>query len=187
MQSQPEGYVNGMKPSDIRERHDAYALAVAQQLRQSRNRQRLTQSEVSLRTGGAISKAALANYETGHRSLRVEVFWALAHALGEDPGALLAAADRAVGSITGDGGPITVDVDAILQSADPRLSPVRRWFGMRLQSAVGSRIPVNTLVLDSGAIGALAALMGVSDAECRVMLHLAGDSHARFDRARTAS
>lgn len=176
-----------MKPSDILERHNAYALAVAQQLRQSRKRQRLTQSEVSLRTGGVISKAALANYETGHRSLRVEVFWALARALGEDPGALLSVADRAVGSATGDNGPVTVDVKAILQSSDARLAPVRRWFGMRLQSTAGKRIAVRTIVLDCGAIAALAELMDVSDAECRLMLALVGGARPSVVHARTAS
>jgi transcriptional regulator with XRE-family HTH domain len=187
MPRQPEGYGISMKPSDILQRHDAYALAVAQQLRQSRNRQRLTQSEVALRTGGAVSKAALANYETGHRSLRVEVFWALARALEEDPGALLAAADRAVGSATGGDGPITVDVESIMQAADPRLAPVRRWFGMRLQSASGTRIAVNAIVLDSGAIAALAELMDVSDAECRLMLTLVGHTREQFARTATAS
>jgi transcriptional regulator with XRE-family HTH domain len=177
-----------MRPSDIRERQDAFAVAVAQQLRQSRNKQRLTQSDVSLRTGGVISKAALANYETGHRSLRVEVFWALARALGEDPGALFNAADRVVGYATGeDDGPITVDVEAIMQSPDSRLAPVRRWFAMRLQSAAGARIAVRTIVLDRGAIAALAELMGVSDTECRHALAVAAEAVPPVDTAKTAS
>ncbi len=176
-----------MKLSDIRERQDAFAIAVAQQLRHSRNRQHLTQSDVSARTGGVISKAALANYETGHRSLRVEVFWALARALGEDPGALFNAADRAVGYVTGDAdGPITVDVEAVMQSPDARLAPVRRWFAMRLQSA-GARIAVRTIVLDAGAIAALAELMGVSDHECRHVLEAASDGVEHANSTRTAS
>jgi transcriptional regulator with XRE-family HTH domain len=177
-----------MRPDDMRERQEAFAVAVAQQLRLSRNKQRMTQSDLSMRTGGVISKAALANYETGHRSLRVEVFWALARALGEDPGALFNAADRAVGYGGGDDdGPITVDVEAIMQSADPRLAPVRRWFGMRLQSAGGARIAVRTIVLDRGAIAALAELMGESEPECRRVLAAAGDAAQPVDTTRTAS
>lgn len=148
----------------------------------------MTQSDLSMRTGGVISKAALANYETGHRSLRVEVFWALARALGEDPGALFNAADRAVGYVGGDDdGPITVDVEAIMQSADPRLAPVRRWFAMRLQSAGGARIAVRTIVLDRGAIAALAELMGESEPECRHVLAVAGGAAQAIDTTRTAS
>jgi transcriptional regulator with XRE-family HTH domain len=176
-----------MNSRDFRERQDTFAVDVAQQLRQSRNRQHLTQAEVSLRTGGVISKAALANYETGHRSLRVEVFWALAKALGEDPGALYNAADRAVGHATGEAdGPVTVDVDAIMQSADPRLAPVRRWFAMRLQST-GARIAVRTIVLDGGAIAALAELMGVSDSECRRIVTTASGDAQHPGLGRTAS
>ncbi|MEO7126357.1 MAG: helix-turn-helix transcriptional regulator [Nakamurella sp.] len=159
-----------MASSTTDERQAAFSTAVALQLRQSRQRQHFTQSEVSTRTGGAISKAALANYETGHRSLRVEVFWALAKALGEDPGALFNAADRAVGySIDGADGPVTVDIDEIMQSHDTRLAPVRRWFAMRLRAS-GARIAVRTIVLDGGAIAALAELMDVSHAECRDIL-----------------
>lgn len=159
-----------MNAEESRAQQDAFAVAVAQQLRQSRERQHFTQSQVSARTSGAISKAALANYETGHRSLRVEVFWALARALGEDPGALYSAADRAVGYAVGKSGrPVTVDVDVIMQSRDPRLAPVRRWFAMRLQAS-GARIAVRTVVLDPGAVSALAQLMGVSLEECRHIL-----------------
>lgn len=177
-----------MEPSDIHERQEAFAIAVAQQLRQSRNEQRLTQTAVSARTGGMISKAALANYEAGHRSLRVGVFWALARALGEDPGALLNAADRAVGYAVGMAdGPVTVDVEEIMQSPDVRLDPVRRWFGMRWQSAGAARLAVRTIVLDRGAIAALSDLMGVSDAECRAVLALVGESRQELAEARTAS
>ena len=67
----------------------AFAAAVCRVMRESRRRQKLTQAEVAQRTGGLVSKAALANYETGHRSLRVDVLWVIAGALGEDLGALL--------------------------------------------------------------------------------------------------
>src|SRR6476660_4732572 len=51
----------------------AFAAAVCRVMRESRRRQKLTQAEVAQRTGGLVSKAALAKYETGHRSLRVDV------------------------------------------------------------------------------------------------------------------
>ena len=74
----------------------AFAAAVCRVMRESRRRQKLTQAEVAQRTDGLVSKAALANYETGHRSLRVDVLWVIAGALGEDLGALLSAAERNV-------------------------------------------------------------------------------------------
>lgn len=171
-----------MNNDENRAQQASFAAAVALQLRQSRRRQHLTQSEVSARTGNVISKAALANYETGHRSLRVEVFWALAKALGEDPGALFNAADRAAGVATGEiDGPVAVDIDEIMHSRDTRLAPVRRWFAMRLQAS-GARIAVRTIVLDSGAISALAELMGVSQLECRNILAEAGGTANRAVR-----
>ncbi len=148
----------------------AFASAVAEWLRQSRRRQRLTQSEVASRTGGVVSKAALANYETGHRSLRVEVFWAIAKALGEDPGTVLVGAERSSGyGAAASASPVTVDVAAVQGSTDPRLQPVRRWFALRLQRH-GTRIPAKSITLDHGALVALAELMGVTPAECRGIL-----------------
>lgn len=170
-----------------REQQSAFATAVAALLRQSRKAQRLTQTDVAQRTGGAISKAALANYETGHRSLRVDVFWAIAKALGEDPGAILAAAERASGyGAAADEGPVTVDVHAIETSSDARLAPVRRWFAMRLQAG-GARLAVRTLTLDPGALAALAELMGMPTAECRRILAAAGHARAEHHPAREAS
>ncbi len=152
------------------ETQSAFANVIAAMLRQSRRRQGLTQAEVAERTSGLVTKAALANYETGHRSLRVEVFWAIARALGEDPGALLAGAERSSGyGVGAEATPITVDVEGVQQSTDPRLAPVRRWFALRLQRG-GARIPVRTVTLDHGAISALAPLMGVSAVECRRLL-----------------
>ena len=94
--------------------------------------------------------------------------------IGEDPGGILAAAERASGFGTDAAeGPITVDVEAIRDSVDPRLAPVRRWFGMRLQAG-GARLAVRTITLDFGALAALAELMGVSAVECRRILAQAG-------------
>ncbi len=152
------------QPYDARSQQ-AFAAAVCRVLRESRRRQKLTQAEVAQRTGGLVSKAALANYETGHRSLRVDVLWVIAHALGEDLGALLTAAERGVAirpTITGSGA-ITVDVDVMMAAEDPRLSPVRRWFELRGTSS-------STVTLDDAALGALAAVMDVSVGECRTIL-----------------
>lgn len=143
----------------------AFAAAVCRVLRESRRRQKLTQAEVAHRTGGLVSKAALANYETGHRSLRVDVLWIIAHALGEDLGALLTAAERGVAirpTIAGTGA-ITVDVEELMVAEDSRLDPVRRWFELRGMSS-------STVTLDEAALGALAAVMDVSAAECRTIL-----------------
>ena len=144
-----------------------FAAAVCRVLRESRRRQKLTQAEVAQRTGGLVSKAALANYETGHRSLRVDVLWVIAGALGEDLGTLLTAAERGVmvrpvagGSV----GSITVDVAEVMASTDPKLAPVRRWFELRHAG------PGTVVTLDDGAISALASLMNVSPLECRRIL-----------------
>lgn len=160
-----------------REQQNAFASAVAELLRQARRSQRLTQTDVAERTGGAISKAALANYETGHRSLRIDVFWAIAKALGEDPGMILSAAERVSGyGADAAEGPVTVDVDAIRESSEPRLRPVRRWFEMRLQNGT-AKLAVRSITLDHGALAALAELMGVSAAECRRILVAATAAH----------
>lgn len=149
----------------------AFAGAVAGLLRQSRQRQRLTQALVAARTGGIVSKAALANYETGHRSLRVDVFWVLARALGEDAGALLAGAERETGFGAGDCElPVTVDLAEIMAGTDDRLAPVRRWVEVRLAPGAERLDGIRTLTLDHSALTALAALMDVSTAECRRLL-----------------
>lgn len=153
------------------EAQTAFSASVAALLRESRVRQGLTQAQVSARTGGLVSKAALANYETGHRSLRVDVFWLLVRALGEDAGAMLANAERRSGygrsadTLTA----LTVDVAAVQASPDPRLAPVQRWFAVRLQPGPG-RPAIRTVTLDDGALAALSALMGVSREECRTLL-----------------
>ena len=73
---------------------DAFTMNLCLALRASRRRQRLTQAEVAARTGGLVTKAALANYETAHRPLRVEVLWVIARALGENIDDLVSAAER---------------------------------------------------------------------------------------------
>jgi transcriptional regulator with XRE-family HTH domain len=146
----------------------AFAAAVCRVMRESRRRQKLTQAEVAQRTGGLVSKAALANYETGHRSLRVDVLWVIAGALGEDLGTLLGAAERGIAlrPAAGVTGAITVDVNEVMATADPRLGPVKRWFELRTHGGSSS----SAMTLDDGAIAALASLMNVSPIECRRIL-----------------
>lgn len=157
----------------------AYGLAVAGLLREARRRQGLTQAQLAGRTRGAVSKAALANYESGHRSLRIDVFWSLIRALGEDAGAILANAGRRNGG-TGPAdasGPLVVDVATVSASTDARLAPVRRWFALRTADAE-RRALTRTITLDGAALSALAALMDVEPAEVRLAL---------LDAARTQS
>ncbi len=147
----------------------AFAAAVCRVMRESRRRQKLTQAEVAQRTNGLVSKAALANYETGHRSLRVDVLWVIAGALGEDLGALLTAAERNVTTRPSPfgSGSITVDVHEVMASPDPRLAVVKRWFELRANSST-------TITLDDASVGALAALMNVRPDECRRLLLSSG-------------
>jgi len=160
----------------------AFAAAVCRVMRESRRRQKLTQAEVAQRTNGLVSKAALANYETGHRSLRVDVLWVIAGALGEDLGALLTAAERNVATRPSPygSGSITVDVHELMGSPDPRLAVVKRWFELRANSSA-------TTTLDDGAIGALAALMNVRPDECRRLLLSSGRGAARQQPASAAN
>jgi len=156
---------------------EMFAAAVCRLLRDSRRRQKLTQAEVASRTGGLISKAALANYETGHRSLRVDVLWVLAKALGENVGNLLSSAERGIGHRQDADGsnPITIDIEEVRENGDVRLGSVRRWIELQHDLRPAA---VGVMTLDSGAISALSALMGVSGAECRaILMTVAG----RFD------
>ncbi|MEO7126693.1 MAG: helix-turn-helix transcriptional regulator [Nakamurella sp.] len=166
-----------MVPSMPHPQQAAFAAAVASLLRQSRRRQHLTQSEVATRTGGSISKAALANYEAGHRSLRIDVFWAIARALGEDAAALLTTAERTSGYRTEtEQAPITVRVDAIQESTDPLLVPVRRWFALRLRPGADN-VSADSITLNFGAQSALAELIGLTSIECRRLLSAIDTAH----------
>src|ERR1700712_3307409 len=157
---------------------EMFAAAVCRLLRDSRRWQKLTQAQVAARTGGLISKAALANYETGHRSVRVELLWVRSKALGENIGNLVASAKRGIGHRQDADGAssITVDIEEIRENGDIRLASVRRW--IELQS---TRQPsTGVMTLDPGAIAALSSLMGVTAAECRtILMTVAG----RFDHS----
>ena len=145
---------------------NAFAVAVCRAIRDSRRRQHLTQAEVAARTHGLLSKAALANYETGHRGLRVEVLWVIARALGEDIKTLLDNAESQVrrAPFGNAGSPITIRVDNVMASTNPRLAAVKRWVDLR---ATG---PNTEMVLDDGVIAALATLMDMSVPDCRLVL-----------------
>ena len=137
----------------------SFAAAVSRVIRESRRRQKLTQAELAHRTGGLVTKAALANYETGHRSLRIDVVWVLAGALGENLGAMMTTSQTYVlPAPTASTEAVIVDVTDLLSRNNPRLAGVRRWFQMRRDSQV---------TLNHEAITALASLMDVSEPECR--------------------
>ena len=144
-----------------------FSRALCAQLRDARRRLGLTQAQLSARTGGLISKAALANYETGHRSMRVDIFWALARALDAQPGILMAAAERSAG-MTADSqapGPVSIEIHRLMANADPRLAAARKWFELRYPS---NRPATETL--DMAAVAALAALADVQVDEFRRLL-----------------
>jgi transcriptional regulator with XRE-family HTH domain len=151
-----------------------FAAAIAALLRQSRRRRGITQQAVAARTGGILTKGAIANYERGQRSMRIDVFWAIARALDEDPGKLLTAAERqTVGESNTCAASVTVDIGAVLHSADPRLDPVRRWFALRHASGAGR------VSLDGGALAALAALMNLPPEACWRLLAAASSPRNR--------
>lgn len=161
-----------MQPLDV-DQQAGFARALCGQLRESRRRQGLTQAQVAARTGGLVSKAALANYETGHRSLRVDVFWVLSRALGEDCGKLIAGAERTIVPAAALRGRSTISVRVadVLATSDAAMAPVRRWFSIRHPEG-GAAL---TETLGEGALKALANLMGMTVAECRDrLIDLAG-------------
>ncbi len=159
--------VSGLSNND----QQRFARVVTEKLRESRRRQKLTQADVANRTRGLVSKAALANYETGHRSLRIDVLWVIARALGEDLGHLLASVEHEVAGSVADETPTTIGVRVanLMRNTDPRLEPVRRWFELRrLSSAEATEDEV--VNLDRDALRALAELMQVSAVDLRRML-----------------
>lgn len=142
----------------------AFSAALCRALRESRRRQRLTQAEVSTRTDGLISKAALAGYETGHRPLRVQDLLVLAGALGEQVQDLVAAAERGISLLPAvTTRSLDLDAEAVNAAEDSRLIPVQRWLQLRTQ-----RNP--TVTLDHQALSALSTLMNIRPAECRRLL-----------------
>lgn len=137
-----------------------FAAATAKKLAAIRKSKRLTQAQVAARTNGAVSKASLANYETGHRSLRIDVVWIIICALGEDIGAIMQQVQREVlgytpqtTSLAG----VTLSVPAIVQDANPRLDSLRLWL-----RAHQSGNPSSTIQLDGEALRHLATIMRMS-------------------------
>lgn len=148
---------------------DVFVCAIRRQLRESRLRQKpkLTMAEVCRRTGGAVRPSSLASYESGRRSLRIDVVWAITRALGEDLAAVLRAAEQIARQPSGTtrAESLSIDIDRLLYSRDPRLAPVQRWFELQCTG------PRQVITLDTGAILALASLMGVPLYECRLVLY----------------
>src|SRR5690606_4365839 len=117
----------------------------------------------------------LANYETGHRSLRIEVLWILTRALNEDLGELLFTAEQSLSLHLDQQAPsVLIDPEVVRASEDPRLAPVRRWVELR-QSSLPGGISPGPMVLDAAAIEALASLMELTPQDCVAVLQsLAG-------------
>lgn len=129
----------------------------------------MTIRDVAAAMGGIASKGAISSYECGQRSLRIDVFVALARALHEDPARLLAAAEAQAAPPAGMAtAPLTVDVAAVVNGTDPVLAPVRRWFALRAPGGQGS------ITLNAPALAALAELTGLPAGACRALLAAAG-------------
>lgn len=142
-----------------------FTAAIRTQLRKSRRRQGLSQREVARRTCGVIQPGSLANYESGHRSLRVEVLWVIAKALGEDCGRLIAGAELAMlsGGVR-PGATVSVRVADVLATQDEAFAPMRKWFSIRHPGGdVGDAMET----LDEVALAALANLVCLTVDECR--------------------
>lgn len=167
----------------VTERAEQFADALRAQLREARRRRGLTQAELAARTGGLVSQAAVANYETGHRSLRMTVFWTLAHALQVDSAELRRGAVHRCATPPHDSNVVSVRVADVLATTNPELAPVRRWISIQHPGEV---IDGLTERIDGGALAALARLMGMTVEECRdCLLNLGRHSrHARHHNGR---
>jgi transcriptional regulator with XRE-family HTH domain len=165
--SEPTSQSAGLSNHD----QQRFARVVTQKLRESRRRQKLTQADVANRTRGLVSKAALANYETGHRSLRIDVLWVIARALGEDLGNLLSSVEHEVAGAVSEDSPSTIGVRVanLMRSPDSRLDPVRRWFELR-RSSSAEATEDEVVHLDHDALRALGELMQVNPSDLRRML-----------------
>ena len=171
---------------------DDFMMNLCLALRTSRRRQKLTQAEVVARTGGLVTKAALANYETGHRPIRVEVLWVVARALGEKIDDLVSAAERGAVQrtepspgvpggerphtpdrlkvqsqprVSADSGPITVRVSAVQASDDPWLRLVQAW----IETVLAGR-KTTDFTVDTTAITGLALLLHATESQVRERL-----------------
>lgn len=151
---------------------DGFATSMRTVLRTARKERGWTQAELATRTGGAVTKAALAGYEIGHRSLRLATFWILAQALGFSCAELTARAER---TMQGRGPHLRIRVQAVLHTSGPELQPVRTWLRSRYPQGAAA---LSVEPLPDGAVTALANLMGVTADACRLRL-----SHFDADRS----
>ncbi len=152
-----------------------FAASICRAIRESRRRQKLTQAELAARTGGLISKASLANYETGHRSLRIDVVWVIAVALGEDLETIVQRANRSIQSESGeeiDYEPalgIVLDLRALKRSDDPDLKRVVSWY--KLLADEEGLMQREELSLKPKAVTALALYMRRTEHQLVQWLH----------------
>lgn len=70
-------------------------MQIGERLREARQRQRLSLRELSLKTGCALSKSRISNYEQGIRRMGLEEAQALSEALGDVSTAYLLCMDDA--------------------------------------------------------------------------------------------
>lgn len=128
-----------MAANSVNAEQAQFVRAVMRLLVTERRKQKLTQLEVAHRTNGAVTKASLANYETGHRSLRIEVAWVIARALNLDIGTICQRASAEVLDGAGHaptpeedgydpGLGIVIDLNALHRSSDPDLMRIVRWY-----------------------------------------------------------
>lgn len=140
---------------------DGFATSMRAVLRTVRKERGWTQADLAARTDGAVTKAALAGYEIGHRSLRLSTFWILARALGYSCAELTARAER---TMEGRGPHLRIRVQQVLHTTDPALQPVRTWLRSGYPQGAAA---LSVEPLPDGAVTALANLMGVAPDECR--------------------
>lgn len=133
----------------------AFAKAVSAVIKRERRHQKLTQAELATRTNGLVSKHALANYENGHRSLRIDVVWVIAGALGIDMSDLIDQAEHLVRQAPGQA--ITISIQALEESTHPSLLRILRWH--KLMANPEGLMQSRELTLNPTGLTALASYM----------------------------
>lgn len=149
---------------------DRFARTLGNELRTARKQRGWTRKQMRAHLAAdadgseddEVSLQTLATYELGTRRISVERLVELCAALEQPPDQLLLRAiTGAFGADHADR--VTVDLSALVRTADPRLAHLRRWAAIRVRQRPAALPPVEEL--DEHALAALAALAGTTSTE----------------------
>jgi hypothetical protein len=139
-------------------------------------------------TGGVVSASAIASYEDGYRSIKIDVLDALCVALGRSVRAVVGEAERRVEAFRKsqevtrfDGGAVVVRLSTLARCTRPELQPLQRWARASVSSSRTGEV-----LLGWGGVAALAEIAGVDPDECAEILLTLSESESPFGPAQSA-